>query len=141
MSLSPICSIIKDFLAVTTVSVAESDFLGSKLSDMCRDLGGTFLVLSLDGFELLDEDEPLAFVTESRGADFAPVEADIGFDTLGVVFCSIFDTLAVVFCGIFDTLGVVFCGIFDTLGVEFCGVFDTLEVEFCGNFDTLGVGF
>lgn len=136
MSLSPICSIIKDFLAVITVSEAESDFVGTNVSGMCKDLGGTFLVFSLEGFVLLGKDEPLAFLTEDRGADTAAVEVEIGLDTLGVKFCCNLDTLGVEFCGNFDTLGVEFCGNFDTLGFEIWGVLVIGETDFFLDFDT-----
>lgn len=44
MSLSPIFSIIKDFL------VAGSEPEGPKLRDMCKDVGATFLLTPTDEF-------------------------------------------------------------------------------------------
>lgn len=133
MSLSPIFSIMKDFLAV--VSEAESDFAGSKLSDMCKDLGGTFSVSSMEGFLLLGKDEVLPFFTEDRGAGVA-IEVDIDFDALGVEVDIGFDTLGVEVDIGFDTLGVKVDTGFDTLGVDFCGVLVICGIDFFLTFAT-----
>ena len=50
---------------------------------MCRDLGATFLLSTVEGFVLLGKDESFPFFVEDRDADNA-VEVGVGFDTLGV---------------------------------------------------------
>lgn len=62
MSLSPIFSIIKEFLVVVT----ESEFTGPKLIDMWRDVGATRLLSITEEFLLLCKDEAFAFFVEDR---------------------------------------------------------------------------
>lgn len=105
MSLSPIFSIMKDFRVV--VSEVGSEFVGSKLRDMYRDLGATFLLSPIEEFLLLGKDESVPFFVEDRDADNA-VEVGVGFDTLGVERC---DALVTGDTGFFFTL-VTFLSLF-----------------------------
>lgn len=98
MSLSPMFSIMKDFRVV--VSEVGSEFVGSKLRDMYRDLGATFLLSTIENFLLLGKDESFPFFVEDRDADNA-VEVGVGFDTLGVERC---DALVTGDTGFFFTL-------------------------------------
>jgi hypothetical protein len=77
MSLSPIFSIINDFLVV--VRGAVSEFGESMLRDMCKDLGVTFLFPPTRVFLLLGKDEPLTFFMEDCDAD-SELEVDAGFE-------------------------------------------------------------
>lgn len=105
MSLSPIFSIMKDFRVVG--SEVGSEFVGSMLRDMYRDLGATFLLSTIEEFLLLGKDQSFPFFVEDRVADIA-VEAGVGFDTLGVERC---DALVTGGDGFFFTL-VTFLSLF-----------------------------
>jgi hypothetical protein len=98
MSLSPIFSIMKDFRVVG--SEVGSEFVGSMLRDMCRDLGATFLLSTIEEFLLLGKDQSFPFFVEDRVADIA-AEVGVGFDTLGVERC---DALVTGGAGFFFTL-------------------------------------
>lgn len=80
MSLSPIFSIIRDFLGVVTE--VESEFAIPRLRDMCSD-GATFLLSPALRILLLGNDEPFAFFVDDQEA-LATVEVGVGFDVLGV---------------------------------------------------------
>ena len=69
MSLSPILSIIRDFLIVVgvvlccvCVLIAGSEFEGFKLRDICRDVGATLLLSTLLGFLLVMCEVPFSFL-------------------------------------------------------------------------------
>lgn len=81
MSLSPIFSINSDFLVV--ISAAGSEFAGSRLRDMCRDVGSTVLLSGLVAFLLLIRVDPFSFFTMGRVVDKAVLDNE-GFDDLGV---------------------------------------------------------
>ena len=53
---------------------------------MCRDLGATFLLSTIEGFFLVGKDESFPFFVEDLDADNA-VEVGAAFDTLGVLIC------------------------------------------------------
>jgi hypothetical protein len=89
---------MKDFRVV--VSEVGSEFVGSKLRDMYRGLGTTFLLSPIEEFLLLGKDESVPFFVEDRDADNA-VEVGVGFDTLGVERC---DALVTGDTGFFFTL-------------------------------------
>jgi len=81
MSLSPIFSIIKDFLIV--VCEAGSGWLGAKLRDMCKDLFGTFLFSEVELIFLPDMDGEIPLLVEEADANVL-VGVDVGFELLGV---------------------------------------------------------
>jgi len=81
MSLSPILSIIKDFL--TEVRGAGSDWLGPKLRDMCKVLLGIFLFSAVEPVSLLDIDGEISLLVEDAD-DNILVVVDVGFGFLGV---------------------------------------------------------
>lgn len=89
ISLSPILSIIKDFLVVVTEAGLWYD--GPKLSDMCKDLGANFLLSPPEGFFDIDEDELFRILAEyceeeTRG------EANVGFNTFAEEICDALTT-------------------------------------------------
>jgi len=81
MSLSPIFSIIKDFLIV--VCGAGSGWLGAKLWDMCKDLFGTFLFSDVEVIFLQDIDGEFPLLVEEADANVL-VGVVVGFELLGV---------------------------------------------------------
>lgn len=81
MSLSPILSIIKDFL--TVVRGPGSDWLGPKLRDMCKVSLGTFLFSAVEAVSLPDIDGEISLLVEDADANVL-VGVDVGFGFLGV---------------------------------------------------------
>lgn len=76
---------IKDFLVV--VGGDEFESVGPKLSDMCKDLGATFLVFSSEGFLLLGVTPLLPFFVEDCDADIRlELGFGVGIDSLRVEF-------------------------------------------------------
>lgn len=76
---------IKDFLVV--VGGDELEFVGPKLSDICRDLGATFFVSPSEGFLLLGVTPLLAFFAEDCDAEIRlEFGFGVGFDSLRVEF-------------------------------------------------------
>lgn len=93
MSLSPIFSIMRDFLVVVREG-GSSEVDGPKLRDMCKDLGATFLLSPAEEVLLLNKDEPFPIFVDL--AEEIGVEVGTGFDILGVESCgalAIGDTL------------------------------------------------
>jgi len=82
MSLSPILSIIKDFL--TEVRGAGSGWLGPKLRDMCKDLLGIFLFSAVEAVSLPDIDGEISLLVEEDADGKVLVGVDVGFGFLGV---------------------------------------------------------
>lgn len=94
MSLSPIFSMMRDFLVVVRETGSELD--GPRLRDMCKDLGDTFLLSPAERFLLLGKDEPFPIFVEDLDED--RVDVGVGFDTLGVERCgdlAILDALVI----------------------------------------------
>lgn len=88
MSLSPILSIMKDFLKVGRG--AGSGLLGSKFRDLCNGLLATFLLSSLEVIGFLDKDGEFPFLVEEADVNgLLGVEA--GFEFLGVEICDALD--------------------------------------------------
>ena len=87
MSLSPILSIMRDFLIVrgtgSVVCGTGSGLLGPKLIDKCKDLVATFLSSTLEVTCFLGKDCGFPFLVEVADANVL-VGADIGFELLGV---------------------------------------------------------
>lgn len=81
ISLSPILSMINDFLVV--VSDPGSELAGPKLRDMCKDVGSIRLLSGLLAFLLVTGVWPFSFLTKGRVVDLA-VFINSGFDDLGV---------------------------------------------------------
>lgn len=105
MSLSPIFSIMRDFLVRETGSELD----GPRLRDICKDLGATFLLSPAERFLLLDKDEPLPIFVEDLDEE-SRVDVGVGFDNLGVERCSALAILDAVAIG--DDLAVGDAGFF-----------------------------
>ena len=99
MSLSPIFSIMSDFLAV--VMDPESECGGPRLRDMCREIGAAFFCLPAeeilllgDGllisptawFLLFGKDDPFSFFIDDCEEDIF-LEAGVVFESLGFEMC------------------------------------------------------
>jgi hypothetical protein len=84
MSLSPIFSLINDFLVV--IRGSGSEFEGSMVRDKCKDLEVTFLFSPAGGFLLLGNNEPFNFFVEDCDAD-SELEVGTRFETFGVEIC------------------------------------------------------
>lgn len=84
MSLSPILSIIKDFLVIGR---APKDSDGPKLRDMCKDVGAALLLSLIREVLLFGGAEAFTFFFEDREAETG-VETDVGFACLGVDACN-----------------------------------------------------
>lgn len=99
MSLSPIFSIMSDFLVV--VKDAESECGGPRLRDMCREVGATFfhspaegilllgdgfLISPAEGFLFFGKDDPFAFFIDGCDEDII-LEVGVGFESLGLEIC------------------------------------------------------
>lgn len=139
MSLSPICSIIKDFLVV--VREAEAKFAGPRLRDMLRDVGAARLISAKEEFLLLGNDETFGLFVEDRDADITVavdigfdnpgVEVDVGLDNLGVEVDVGLDNLGVEVNVGFDNLGVLGVDISVGLVLGDTGFFFVLPAKFC----------
>lgn len=81
MSLSPIFSMMRDFLIRVTGTGSLLVLLGPKLSDMCIDLLATLLFSIVVGFFLPDKDGEFAFLLEEADGK---VFVGVGLELLGV---------------------------------------------------------
>lgn len=79
MSLSPIVSIIRDFLDMEISDRLK--FAKSELTDMFSDLEGTFLISTLRVFFFRGNVGTVSFFAEGFAVDLA-VEAEVGLDNL-----------------------------------------------------------
>lgn len=89
MSLSPIVSMIKDFLIVVLEAV---EFGGPRLRDMCNDVGATLLFSRVGEFLLLCNVEPLNFLFEDWEGDMNDLESTLLVCAAGVLLLRWYDT-------------------------------------------------